>query len=175
MICPFCNFDNIDGIDSCEQCLMDLSSLDEPQGETPIENSLIREPVECLGPTEAVMVGPGTSVRDAIEVLVAENIGCVLVGQNRRVDGIFSERDLLLKVSGRLDDVGDHPVSEFMTRHPEMLEINAPLAFALNKMSTGDFRHLPLTRNGRLAGVVSLRDFLGFVFRWYPELAPRDA
>lgn len=170
MICPFCSFDNIDGVDSCAQCMMDLRSLDEPRGATPIEDSLIHEPVECLDPKDAIMVARETSVHDVIEVLVDKNIGCVLVGEDGRVEGIFSERDLLLKVSGRLEEVGDHPISEFMTRDPEMLEVSISLAFALNKMSLGDFRHLPLTRNRRLAGIVSLRDFLAFLFRWYPDL-----
>ena len=171
MICPYCAYDNIPGNDSCEQCLMDLRSLDEPAGESPIEDSLIHEPVGCLDPKPTISVAPDTSVADVIEVLVEKNIGCVLVENDDGVQGIFSERDVLLKVSQALDEVSDRPVSEFMTPNPEQLDEATPLAFALNKMSGGDFRHLPLTRDGRLSGIVSLRDFLGFVFRWYPEMS----
>ena len=171
MICPYCAYDNIPGNDTCEQCLMDLRSLDEPAGESPIEDSLIHEPVRCLDPKPTISVAPDTSVADVIEVLVEKNIGCVLVENDGGVQGIFSERDVLLKVSQALDEVSDRPVSEFMTPNPEQLDEATPLAFALNKMSGGDFRHLPLTRGGRLSGIVSLRDFLGFVFRWYPEMS----
>jgi CBS domain-containing protein len=171
MICPYCAYDNIPGNDSCEQCLMDLRSLDEPAGESPIEDSLIHEPVRCLDPKPTISVAPDTSVADVIEVLVEKNIGCVLVENDDGVQGIFSERDVLLKVSQALDEVRDKPVSEFMTPNPEQLDEATPLAFALNRMSGGDFRHLPLTRGGRLSGIVSLRDFLGFVFRWYPGMS----
>ena len=174
MICPYCAYDNIAGIDSCEQCLMDLRSLDEPTGESPIEDSLIHEPVRCLDPKPAISVAPDTSVADVIEVLVDKNIGCVLIEDEDGVQGIFSERDVLLKISQAVDEVGDRPVSDFMTRHPEQLDEATPLAFALNKMSIGDFRHLPLTRSGRLSGIVSLRDFLAFVFRWYPEMSSSE-
>ena len=174
MICPNCAYDNIPGNDSCEQCLMDLRSLYEPSGEAPIEDSLIHEPVRCLDPTPASSVAPDTSVAEVIEVLVEKNIGCVLIEDADGVQGIFSERDVLLQVSQALDEVGDRPVSDFMTRSPEQLDEGTPLAFALNKMSVGDFRHLPLTRGGRLSGIVSLRDFLAFVFRWYPEMSSSE-
>lgn len=175
MICPSCGYDNIPGIDSCAECLMDLQSLDVPTGNSPIEDSLIREPVRSLGPKKAIAVAHDTTVEDVIELLVEKNIGCVLVERAGRVAGIFSERDLLLRVSDRLDEVRERPVADFMTERPETLDESSPLAFALNKMSSGDFRHLPLTRSGRPSGIVSLRDFLAFVFRWYPEMSGGEA
>ena len=119
-------------------------------------------------------MAPDTSVAEVIEVLVEKNIGCVLIEDADGVRGIFSERDVLLKVSQALDEVADRPVSDFMTESPEQLDEATPLAFALNKMSVGDFRHLPLTQGGRLSGIVSLRDFLGLVFRWYPEMSSTE-
>ena len=171
MICPACGFDNIPGVDTCEECLMDLGHLDEPKGGEPVEAGLIGEPVKRLDPNKAIMVTPDTTVREVIDTLVSKNIGCVLVGESGRVEGIFSERDVLLEISHRMEEVADRPVSEFMTRDPETLEDSVSMAFALNKMSVGDFRHLPLTVGGRLEGIISLRDFLAYVFRWYPDLA----
>lgn len=150
---------------------MDLRSLDEPQAATPEEHSLIHEPVKKLEPKPAVMVAQETPVAEAIAIMVEKHIGCVLVGTPEQVVGVFTERDLLLKVAHRLDELSDLPVSGFMTREPEMLEQETPLAFALNRMSVGDFRHLPLTEKGKLRGIISQRDFLGLVFQWYPELA----
>lgn len=149
---------------------MGLAVLDLPTGSTPIEDSLIREPVETLNPNEAVMVTGDTTIEDVVELLVERNIGCVLVGTPDSVEGIFSERDVLLKLSGGMAELRSRPVRDFMTPRPEMVECSLPLAFGLNQMNVGDFRHLPLTRSGKLAGIVSLRDFLGIVFRWYPDL-----
>ena len=59
-----------------------------------------------------------------------------------------------------------------MTTEPETLEADAPIAFALNKMSSGDYRHVPVMRDGHVEGVVSLRDVLRFLSEWYPDLIP---
>lgn len=170
MICPYCGYENIDGVDTCANCTQDLSALDEPSGETPIEDTMIHRPLSRLGPKEAVMVAPETTIKQTIDTLCERNIGCVLVGTPDSIDGIFSERDVLLKLAHRMDRVASTPVSEFMTRDPEMLEGDAPIAFALNRMSLGDFRHLPVTNRGKLEGIISLRDFLAFLGEWYPDL-----
>ena len=102
--------------------------------------------------------------------MVDQKIGCLIIAEDGKPIGIFSERDVLLRVSHILDEVADKPISEFMTKRPERLDENTPLAFALNMMSVGDFRHLPVLRDGELAGVISLRDVLSYFCSWYPEL-----
>ena len=175
MNCPFCGHENLRGADTCATCLMDLHPLDEPSGNTPEESSLMQEAVRSLDPKKAVMVSPDTTVREAVATMLEKNIGCVLVGDGTRLTGIFSERDVLVKLARRMDELGDEPVRRYMTASPETLDARTPLAFALNRMSLGDFRHLPLTERGELLGIISLRDFLGLVFRWYPDLASADA
>ncbi len=170
MRCPYCRYDNIPGVDQCDSCGMGLAGLDIPTGSTEIEDKLISDPVESLSPNPAVMVTGDTSVAEVIELLVERNIGCVLVGTADKVEGIFTERDVLLKLSGAMSSLGQEPVRNFMTARPEMVECSLPLAFGLNQMHLGDYRHLPLTRDGKLEGIVSLRDFLGIVFRVYPDL-----
>jgi CBS domain-containing protein len=71
----------------------------------------------------------------------------------------------------RLTSIEDDPVSTVMTPDPLTLDCEAPLAYALNYMTLHDFRHLPLTRDGELQGIISLRDFLALLFRTYPEIA----
>jgi CBS domain-containing protein len=175
MLCPVCGHDNLPGADDCASCHSDLSGEGPVAAHTPLEHSLIHESVNSLGPKSAVTVSSDASVGEAIATMVDNRIGCVLVVDGARVAGIFSERDVLLKLGGRLDEVSDQPVSGFMTADPEMLEGSTRLAFALNRMSLGDFRHLPLTRNGELQGIISLRDFLALLFKWYPDLASEEA
>ena len=118
------------------------------------------------------MVAPETEVETAIATLRDRHIGCVLVGEPDDLQGIFSERDVLMRIAHRYDEVASRPVSEFMTREPETLEAVAPIAYALNKMASGDYRHVPVTRDGRVEGVVSLRNVLRFLSEWYPDLIP---
>jgi CBS domain-containing protein len=120
-------------------------------------------------------VRPEATLREAVEIMAENEIGCVLVHDGTRAVGILSERDLLLRVGLGLPEVENEPVSSVMTRDPLTLDCEAPLAFALNYMTLRDFRHLPLLRDGELAGIISLRDFLGLLFRTYPEIASRDA
>jgi len=171
MICPFCRHENLEGADQCESCLMDLSPFTLPAPESTLEDRLMNEDVSSLGAKKAIMVGPRTTVREAVDTMVANSIGCVLVHDGARMVGILTERDLLLRVSARMAAVENEPVSRFMTPDPLTLDCEAPLAFALNYMTLRDFRHLPLTRDGELAGIISLRDFLGLLFRTYPEIA----
>jgi CBS domain-containing protein len=103
--------------------------------------------------------------------MVKNDIGCVLVHDGARAVGILSERDLLLRVGLSIGSVESQPVSTVMTRDPLTLDCAAPLAFALNHMTLRDFRHLPLTRDGELEGIISLRDFLALLFRTYPDIA----
>ena len=96
-------------------------------------------------------------------------------GDGLHESSILSERDLLLRVGERYEELAGNPVSEFMSPDPETLEAEHPVAFALNRMAVGDFRHLPITRDGVLAGIVSLRDVLGLLADWYPDLlVPAD-
>jgi CBS domain-containing protein len=172
MLCPSCKHENIEGADHCESCLMDLQSLDLPEPSTLLEDRLINEHVAKLGAKRAIMVSPRATIREAVEIMVENEIGCVLVHDGERVVGILSERDLLLRVGLELPSLEQEPVSTVMTRDPLTLDCEAPLAFALNYMTLRDFRHLPLTRAGELEGIISLRDFLGLLFRTYPDIAP---
>jgi CBS domain-containing protein len=175
VICPYCRHDNLEGADQCASCQMDLQPLGIPAAETSLEDRLINEEVSSLGAKQAVMVEPTATLREAIDLMVGRGIGCVLVHDGRRVVGILTERDLLLRVGAGLPSVEQQPVVRFMTPDPVTLDCEAPLAFALNEMTARDFRHLPLTRGGDLAGIISLRDFLDLLFGTYPEIAREAA
>ncbi|MBY0231110.1 MAG: CBS domain-containing protein, partial [Gemmataceae bacterium] len=99
-------------------------------------------------------------------VMAREDIGAVLVLDGMGgLAGIFTERDLLLKVD--LEDAREmaRPVADFMTRRPETVGDTDPLAFALHRMDCGGYRHLPVMRGRELAGIVSVRDMLGHIIR----------
>ncbi len=172
MICPDCKHDNIPGADACENCGQDLTALDTPGSRTELEASLTEISVEKLSPKTPVLVPARATVSDALTVMRDRRIGAVLIGTSDEIVGIFSERDVLLRIADRYQEVKSSPITEFMTANPETLELDAPIAFALNKMEVGDFRHLPITRDGLLVGVISLRDVLAFLSAEYPDLIP---
>jgi CBS domain-containing protein len=57
----------------------------------------------------------------------------------------------------------DAPIAEFMTANPETVEADARIAFALHKMDIGGYRHMPVVSEGRVVGVISIRDVLDYI------------
>ncbi len=110
------------------------------------------------------------SVRQAIEVMQRERIGCVLVIDQERLVGVFSERDALMKVAAQNVDIDRVPVAELMTANPECLAADVELVYALNLMSVGGYRHVPLINDkGQPRGVVSMRDIVDYLAGLFPQ------
>jgi CBS domain-containing protein len=104
-----------------------------------------------------VTVEPSTSVAAAVTVMGIQGVGAVLVMEEGRLDGIFTERDLVRALS---NDIGasSQPVAQWMTRNPVTVGPEASVEDALEMMLSGHFRHLPVMEGERLVGVVSIRD-----------------
>lgn len=129
--------------------------------------AILTEPIRGLGFREPICVQSATAVRDATTAMNDAHVGCVLVMEGDRLVGIFTERDLLKKVVGQLDM--DSPIGEIMTPNPETVGMDDGIAYALNKMHTGGYRHIPvLDRQGRPMGVVSMRDVVRFIVSLFP-------
>src|SRR6266487_4639804 len=100
MICPTCGTDNLPGNETCANCQQDLTPLDRPTANNRVERSLMEDPVSALRPRQPVTVATSARVRDAIDTMLAHNLGSVLVvGEDGKLLGILSERDLLKKVA----------------------------------------------------------------------------
>jgi CBS domain-containing protein len=170
MICPACSHDNFPGREYCSNCLHDLTQLDRPISRDRVERSLMEDSVSVLQPRKAVTVPPGATVGEAIRTMLDRDIGALLVvADDGRLVGIFSERDLLTRVAGSVGEYAARPVSEFMTPDPETVRPTDTLAFALHKMDGGGYRHLPVLKDGQPLGMVSVRDMLRHITRLCKE------
>lgn len=120
----------------------------------------------------AVTVPPDATVEKALGLMRAKKVSAVVVVERkkaRRVVGVFTERDL---VNRALPSRGwaRARVEKFMTPSPETLRPKDPVAYALNKMSVGKFRHVPLVdAAGRAAGMVTAGDLLEYLVELCPE------
>lgn len=160
MKCTACGHENIAGADACEACGVDLTHLDKPVARSAVERSVMEKPLRSLAADPATMVEPSMSVAEVVRLMATRGTGAVLVTHEGALLGIFSERDLLMKIGDRYAELNEHPVREFMTPDPESLELDDPIAFALNRMDVGHFRHIPLTDNGEPVGLISIRNIL---------------
>ena len=108
-----------------------------------------------------VKVRPELSVLDAIKVLAAEDIGAAVVMNGDRLVGIFSERDYTRKVilKGRSSDTTR--VEEIMTPNVITVTPRSKTRDCMAIMTEKTIRHLPVVDEGRVVGMVSIRDIVG--------------
>jgi CBS domain-containing protein len=95
---------------------------------------------------------------EAAKRMVARGVGAVLVMEGDRLEGILTERDLMRAVATGYSD--DARVRDWMTRHPETVEASDATDHAASLMIHGGFRHLPVVDQGRVAGIISIRDLM---------------
>lgn len=161
MICPTCGWDNVPGIEACANCQQDLTRFDCPTANSQVERCLMEDTVSTVGCHEPVVIRDDASVQEAIALLLDRNVGALLVVDSvGKLRGILSERDLLKKIAGVRDDYARLPVHVFMTPRPESVSADDTLVFALNKMDGGGYRHVPIVKNGKPVGIISVRDML---------------
>ncbi len=109
-----------------------------------------------------VTTGKETTVRAACRLMTEKRIGALLVVENGRICGIFTERDALNKILSTGLDPDSTILSQVMAHDPQTIGADKPLAYALYMMAEGGFRHVPVVdRDGAPVGMVSARDALG--------------
>lgn len=110
---------------------------------------------------EIVTAASKTSVADAARMMKSHKVGAILVVDDGRLVGIFTERDGLYRVIAEQRDVRKTLLSEVMTPNPQSVHPDDPFPRALHMMHAGGFRHVPVVENGAAIGMVSARDALG--------------
>ena len=149
----------------------------EPDSKGPrrvFDASLLGEPLSVLPIKSPLILPPQASVRDAMRGMQAERTGCVLITEDGTADtplsGIFTERDVLFRIVNQGQNPATLPLSEVMTRDPEHLPTEASLAWVLNKMAIGGFRHVPVVdEKDHPVLLVSVRDVVAFLVEFFPR------
>jgi CBS domain-containing protein len=113
-----------------------------------------------IGDRETVTVGCSASAREAARLMAARQIGALPVLDGDRLVGIITERDILARiVAAELDPVAT-PASQVMSTELLVAEIGEPWEVCLQRMQQARVRHLIVLDQGRLAGILSLRDLI---------------
>jgi CBS domain-containing protein len=149
---------------------MNLSEFEDAYEDVARIRGAVLETSVCeLMAGDPCIVDADTTVVEAVNAMNERHIGCVLVQQDGKLAGIFTERDVLRRVSFR-EGNRSWKVAAVMTPDPETLPPTASVAFALNKMSVDGYRHIPVVdQDGRAIGVLSVRDIVRFVVEFFPE------
>jgi CBS domain-containing protein len=163
MICPSCGYDNIEGSDRCQECTTSLFNLDDSQSDSrDLARSVMEDDLSHLE-REFLAVSPDSSVTEVINQMKQARLGCALVLEDGKVVGIFTERDLLNKLTGNTAPPPTVAVKELMSPNPEVLRESDSVATALNKMSMGHYRHIPVQNSDGTYCVTSIKHVLKYL------------
>jgi CBS domain-containing protein len=135
-----------------------------------LNSDTLKIPLKMVPVVPPIVVERGTSVLNAAKLMQKEHVGCVLVVEKGKLDGIFTERDILMKVVGSRSDLTKTKVEEVMTSNPEALQPDDVLAYALNYMRVGGYRHVPVVdEQERPVGVVSVKNVVDYLADYFPQ------
>lgn len=163
MICPSCSHDNTPGADRCEECLTPLFNRDVPRADSEgLSRSVMEDDLSHLE-QEFLGVSPDTSAIDVINKMKEARLGCALVIEDGKLLGIFTERDVLNKLTGKNASAVTTAVRELMSANPEILQETDSVATALNKMSMGRYRHIPVQKDDSSYVVTSIKHVLKYI------------
>lgn len=139
-------------------------------GAASIDEAVLSRPLSALPPAEPVTVESPTSVLEAVHLMRDRHAGCVLVVRGGKLRGIFTERDVVGRVVAAGLDPARTAVRRVMTPSPETLRPTDSIAFSLNLMSLGGYRHIPLVdKAGAPVGTVSMKDIVGYLVGFFPK------
>jgi CBS domain-containing protein len=152
-------------MDRCENCMKPLRDLDVPRADATrgLARSVMEDDLRQLEFEETLTVGPEESALSAVTLMKQAQVGCVLVIDRDELVGIFTEHDVLCKMTGADAKAGDTKVGELMSPHPESLRETDSVAAALNKMAMGRYRHVPVRKSDGSYGVASIKHVLNYI------------
>lgn len=105
-------------------------------------------------------IAPDAAVSDAIKIMADKNIGALLVLEDKRVVGVFSERDYIRKAASEGSVPGDMAVQQLMSSEVLYITPAQSLDECMAFMTSHDIRHLPVLDNDKLAGLISIGDLV---------------
>jgi|AntRauTorckE6833_2_1112554.scaffolds.fasta_scaffold05041_5 CBS domain-containing protein len=114
---------------------------------------------------EVLMLEAKTPVVDAVQKMKSLNYGATLVSENGTLSGIFTERDLLMKVAGEGRDINDLALKDVMTRNLKTANEDDEVTKTMRRMSQGRFRHMPIVdEKNNVTGFISQGDFVAITW-----------
>jgi CBS domain-containing protein len=143
---------------------------EEHPGPPDLESVLFGEMLKDAVDKPPIIAEPSTSIHDVLQVMRDNRRGVVLIAEQGKLVGIFTERDVLMKIAGTRVDLQRTPVRGFMTADPDALPADSSIAYAINKMVVEGYRHIPLVDEaGGAIGVVSMRDLIEHIAGFYQK------
>ncbi len=141
-----------------------LENYDPKQYNDPLERALAEDSVLTIQATPYASVSPDTPIAEAVRQLAELQVACLLVEEDGKLQGVFTDRDVLYNVALEYDQVKDRPVRDVMTANPIYVRESDSAAAALCVMAVNGFRHVPvLSLDEQILGIVSPQRVTNFL------------
>ena len=116
-------------------------------------------------------VPESSTLGEVVKIMQDNHFGSVLVTNDTgQVSGIITERDILMKVIGKMPDYELRPVTDAMTHGPICLYEEDMICFVLNNMHVGGYRHVPvIDKSGKPISIISIKDVVSFILDYFPN------
>lgn len=175
LICPICGYENLPGSAICGYCKNDIIVEPKIITDSRIEKAVLEDKLEDLvdEQTIAIQVQPEKPVREVIKLMI-DNKKCsvVIISPEGTIDGIFTERSLILRVCNKFPIDLDKPIKEAMLSKPIILKKSDCVAHALHMMFAGGYTYAIVDDDP--VKVINIRDILKYIVELHPSLGGLD-
>ena len=119
------------------------------------------DPLSTLTQEKFIILNEEATLGDAIVNMQKYHHGCILLENDHKITGIFTERDIVQKIVGKRHNLEKECVADYMTKSPDVLHSQDPIAYALNKMISGGYRHIPIVdKEEKPIGIIAMQDII---------------
>lgn len=115
-------------------------------------------------------IAPSLMVYEAVELMCQRNIGGLLIVDNGKLEGIFTERDYARKLILKGKSSKTTPISELMTKNPITVSPETTIDDCMNVMTDKFIRHLPVVEEDQLVGIISIGDVVKHIIEEQKEI-----
>lgn len=109
---------------------------------------------------DVVTIDSGATIKEAVELMKGNNIGNLVITEDEWPVGIITEWDVMVKVMAGDLQPAETKVEDIMTRELITVDVNTDLDNIVNAMQKHNFRRLPVLDNGKLVGIITIKDIL---------------
>ena len=142
---------------------------EETKSSKTLDSATLHKPVKYLRVKKPFTLSPRNTVVEAVDLMRDKKIGCVLVTEDHKLVGIFTERDVLLKVTGS-KNYAHLKLADVMTSRVDAFQPEDSIAFVLNAMHVGGYRHVPVVdEEGKPIAVISVKDIIAFILEHFAQ------
>lgn len=143
---------------------------EQDETRTSLSAESFNSPISSIKSPSVITLDEETTLGDTVKLMQERGIGSIVLTRNTELAGIITERDLLMKVLGIVDNWKDLKVKDFMTEDPQSLESGDELAYVLNNMHVGGYRHVPIVDKANTpVSMISIKDVVSWILDHFPQ------